>query len=212
MVDRVELDRRVRSVKAKGPHRRRHIAHFLDAVLTNPVPGVLVECGAYQGVSAAKWSHLADMLGRQLVVFDSFRGLPANAEPHDRSILGHSISGWFTGGNYAGTLAQVKATIDRYGVPGVVRYVPGWFADTLPSFDEPVAAAYLDVDLAASTRTCLTYLWPLITPGGVIVSQDGDFPLTIAAMTGWAGRVEPAPVTAGLGTSKMVTFRKPPRG
>jgi hypothetical protein len=209
MFDRVELDRRIASVDVPAPHEPWHITTFVDAVLENPVPGVLVECGAYQGVSAAKWSHLADMLCRKLVVCDSFCGLPANSEPHHRSTDGRSIAGTFGGGAYAGSLAEVQATVDRYGVPEVVTYLPGWFADTLPHLVEPVAAAYLDVDLAASATTCLTYLWPLVTPGGCIVSQDGDFPLTLAAMREWAETAQPPPVVAGLGGSKMVVFRRP---
>lgn len=206
--DRADLDRRIESVTVAAPHEPWHIQAFIDAVLADPVPGVLVECGAYRGASAAKWSHLADMLGRELVVFDSFRGLPANSEQHHRSIDDRSIQGMFGGGAYAGSLAEVRETVCRYGVPEVVRYVEGWFADTLPTFREPVAAAYLDVDLAASARTCLTYLWPLVTPGGCLVSQDGDFPLTLAAMREWAESAVPPPAVAGLGESKMVTFRK----
>jgi O-methyltransferase len=208
VLDRASLDWRIESVAADAPHEDWHIATFVDAVLASPVPGVLVECGVYQGVSAAKWSHLADMLGRKLVLFDSFRGLPDNDEPHHRSIDNRPIFGLFRGGAYAGTLAEVADTVARFGRPEVVRYVEGWFADTLPSFTEPVAAAYLDVDLAASARTCLTHLWPLVTPGGCIVSQDGDFPLTVDAMQAWAESVTPTPVVTGLGESKMVVFRK----
>jgi hypothetical protein len=209
MLDRAELDRRIASVDMPAPHEPWHIAAFVDAVLENPVPGVLVECGAYQGASAAKWSHLADMLCRKLVVCDSFRGLPPNSEPHRRSIDDRSIAGMFGAGAYAGSLAEVQATVERYGVPEVVTYLPGWFTDTLPHLAEPVAAAYLDVDLAASARTCLTHLWPLVTPGGCIVSQDGDFPLTLAAMREWSATADPAPVVTGLGESKMVAFRRP---
>jgi O-methyltransferase len=209
LVDRAELDSRIASVTARGPHEPWHITTFLDAVLTAPVAGALVECGAFEGVSAAKWSHLAAALGRQLVVFDSFEGLPVNDEPHELTICGKSVAGMFRGGAYAAPLAQVQDTVARYGVPGVVRYVQGWFADTLPTFREPVAAAYLDVDLAASAMTCLTYLWPLISPGGCVVSQDGDFPLTVAAMRAWLAGADPRPCeVVGLGTSKMVVFRK----
>lgn len=209
MVDRTELDRRITSVTAAGPHEPWHIATLVDAVLTDPAPGVLVECGVYRGVSAAKWSHLAAALNRELWLFDSFAGLPANDEPHDRTIHGHPVAGTFAGGCYAGTLEQAQATVARYGVPEVVRWCPGWFEATLPGFREPVAAAYLDVDLAASATTCLNHLWPLVTPGGVVVSQDGDFPITLAAMRAWADAAAPTPKVDGLGESKMVTFRKP---
>ena len=208
VVDRAELDRRIASVAASAPHQPWHIAVFVDEVLAGPVPGVLVECGAYRGVGTAKLSHLADMLGRDLIVFDSFRGLPANDEPHVESIDGHSIRGMFAEGAYAGSPDEVRRTVAAYGVPEVVHYVEGWFADTLPRFRDRIAAAYFDVDLAASARTCLECLWPLVTPGGVVVSQDGDFPLTVEAMCQWAEHANPPPITAGLGASKMVTFRK----
>jgi O-methyltransferase len=207
-VDRAELDRRIGTVTSPAPHQPWHIAAFVDAVLANPVSGVLVECGAYQGVGTAKLSHLADMLDRDLIVFDSFRGLPANDEPHIANIDGENMRGMFTEGAYAGSLIEVRQMVADCGAPEVVHYVEGWFVDTLPRFREQVAAVYLDVDLATSARTCLENLWPLVTPGGVIVSQDGDFPLTIEAMRGWAEHAAPPPTTTGLGVSKMVVFRK----
>nr|MDT0660855.1 TylF/MycF/NovP-related O-methyltransferase [Micromonospora sp. DSM 115978] len=211
-VDRRELARRIGTVTAKGPHRPAHIAAFVRAVLARPVPGMLVECGAYQGVSTAKLSHIADMLGRRLVVFDSFEGLPPNDEPHTVTTRGRDIRGRLAGGAYAGTLAEVQATVARYGVPEVVQYVPGWFVDTLPRFDARVAAAFVDVDLAASATTCLTHLWPLLAPGGVIVSHDGHLPLTVTAMREWAAAASPRPRVAGLGEQMIVRFRRPGGG
>ncbi len=37
-------------------------------------------------MSTAKFSLAAAFAGRELVVFDSFQGLPYNNEPHDRNI------------------------------------------------------------------------------------------------------------------------------
>lgn len=211
IVDRRELDRRIASVRAWGPHRPSHIRRVVDAVLARPRPGVLVECGAYQGVSAAKLSHLAAMLGRELVVCDSFQGLPPNVEPHTRTYRGRDVRGALGAGAYAGSLAEVQSTIARYGVPDVVRYLPGWFADTLPGWSYgPIAGVYLDVDLASSATTCLTHLWPHVSPGGVIVSQDGHLPVTVAAMRRWVETAEPRPIVTGLGDRMMVVLRKPP--
>lgn len=195
------------------PHSDRQLYAFWDQILRRPqVPGVLVEAGAFKGISAAKTSHVAVMTGRRLVVFDSFEGLPDNDEPHVRSTQGFSIEGWFEGGKYAGSLEEVIGNVARFGRPDVVAYVKGWFEDTMPSFTEQIAAAYIDVDLASSTRTCIRYLWPLLSPGGVIVSQDGDFPLVIDVLRDvefWRSEVgcEPPPMT-GIGTSKMVTLFK----
>ena len=159
------------------PHWDNQIYVFLDALLDlENVPGVIVEAGCFQGIGTAKISHVAEATDRDLIVFDSFEGLPPNEEPHEKSIQGHSIRGWFEEGSYAAGLDEVRANVARFGRPEVVTYVQGWFEDTLPQFRKPVAAVYLDVDLASSTRTCLKYLWPLLSPGGVVVSQDGDFP------------------------------------
>jgi O-methyltransferase len=153
------------------------------------------------------------MANRKLYVFDSFEGLPDNTEEHTDSILGHSIEHWFDPGEFRGTLEEVKANITKYGEIDVCEFVAGYFEDTMPDFHEPVAAVYIDVDLASSTKTCLKYLWPLLSPGGVIMSQDGDFPLVIEAYDDdefWETEVECAkPVIDGLGTRKIISITKP---
>ena len=80
-------------------------------------------------------------------------------------------------GKYCGSLEEVKNNIAKYGEIGVCHFIKGWFEETMSLFNKRIAAAYLDVDLASSTKTCLKYLYPLLVPGGVIISQDGDFPL-----------------------------------
>jgi O-methyltransferase len=205
-VDRAELDRRM-GFRPAGRiiHTVEQIALFADAVLDRHPGGVLVEAGAYRGVGTARLSHLAAALDTELWVFDSFQGLPPNAEPHERTIHGRRITGWFRGGRLAATLAEVRATVATHGVPEVVRYRPGWFADTMPDFREPIAGAYLDVDLAASTRTCLDCLWPLLTDRGVIVSQDGHLPLVVAEFRAWLDRADPQPSRVqGLGVEQMI--------
>jgi O-methyltransferase len=211
-VDRVELDARIASVTPKAPHRPEHIAAFVDAVLAHPARGCLVECGVYQGVGTAKLSHLAAALGRTLWAFDSFEGLPPHDEQHTVTRQGIRLRDKLAPGRFAASLGEAQATVARYGVPEVVWWVPGWFATTLPAWaaiqHEPVAAVYLDVDLADSVRTCLEHLWPLVIPGGVVVSQDGDLPGAVDAMREWAARVDPEPTVTGLGQSTMVVFRR----
>jgi O-methyltransferase len=52
-------------------------------------PGVVVEPGCYKGSSTAKFSLIARKAGRDLVVFDSFQGIPDNAEPHEKDMYGN---------------------------------------------------------------------------------------------------------------------------
>jgi len=195
-------------------HSQREALTVIADMLHLPagVPGVFVEAGCFKGGSATKWSLAAETRGRRLVLFDSFEGIPPNEEPHEtfRNIYGKIVPP-FKAGDYAGSLEEVKATITAYGSPEVCDYRRGWFDDTMPAFNEPVAGAYIDVDLASSTRTCLRYLYPLLSPGGFIYSQDGHLPLVIDALRDealWREIGGPAPVILGLGQEKLVRISK----
>ena len=159
------------------PHDEHEILSFIEAILAAPeaVQGCVVEAGTYKGGSAAKFSLAARRAHRRLVVFDSFEGIPQHNESHTKNILGWDVD--FPPGSYAGSLEEVKRNIGLYGCLQVCDFVKGWFEETMTGFNEPIIAAYLDVDLASSTRTCLKYLYPLVAPGGVLYSQDGHLPL-----------------------------------
>lgn len=195
-----------------SPHTQAEILWFMQAILSIPrdAPGCIVEAGAYKVSSTAKFSLAARAVGRKLYVFDSFAGIPPNDEPHEKSTTGYDVS--FPAGSYCGTLEEVKANIARCGAPEVCEFVPGWFEDTLPNFREPVAAAYIDVDLANSTRTCLKYLYPLLQPGAALYSQDGHLPLVIEVFrdTSLWGELGTEPLEVdGLGVSKLLRLVKP---
>lgn len=195
-----------------SPHTQEEILTFVRTILDVPrdAPGVLVEAGCYKGSSTAKFSLAAAAVGRELVVFDSFRGLPDNDEPHDRNIFGRPEH--FGKGEYCGTQAEVAANVARFGAIDRCRFVPGWFADTLPRFRESIAAVYLDVDLASSTRECVKHFYPLLRPGGMLFSQDGHLPLVIDVFDDdrfWTCEVGcKKPRIAGLGEKKLLAIAK----
>jgi O-methyltransferase len=196
------------------PHTEREMLSFITTILTTPreVPGCIVEAGCYKGGGTAKFSLAAKLARRQLVVFDSFEGLPENREMHDQTIFGETPN--FQKGRYYGALNEVRSNVSEYGALDVCRFIKGWFCDTMPAFTEPVAAIYLDVDLVASTKTCLKYLYPLLSPGGYVYSQDGHLPLITQVLQDekfWRMEVGCArPVFAGISAEKLVMARKSP--
>ena len=123
---------------------------------------IVVEAGCYKGGSTAKFSLAADMVGAELVVFDSFQGVPNNCEPHEKNIFGGPAR--FKGGDLYGSLDEVKLNVSRFGRIKCCTFIAGWFDNTMSKFKEPISAIYLDVVLASSTRTCLQYLYPLLNP------------------------------------------------
>jgi O-methyltransferase len=161
------------------PHSQQQILVFVRAILRAPRDnnGVVIEAGCFQGVSSAKFSIAAKYAGKDFYVCDSFEGLPDHDEPHDKGIYGRPLK--FDKGDYACSLDEVKGNITKFGEIDACQFVQGWFSDTLPHFDKPVSAVYLDVDLVSSTKDCLKYFWPLMESGAKVYSQDGHIPLVI---------------------------------
>ncbi len=205
------------SFKIDSPHTQEEVLSYIQTILSLPrhSKGVVVEAGCYKGSSTAKFSLAAAMAGKELVVFDSFQGMPDHNEPHERNIFGKPAG--FAKGAYCGTLEEVKTNVARFGKIESCRFIRGWFDDTMPEFEEPVSAVYLDVDLASSTRTCLKHLYPLLESGGVLYSQDCHLPLVIDVFHDenfWLNEVGcERPEVVGLGEKKLVKVVKgPPNG
>lgn len=194
-------------------HNPSHALEFILDMLraSRDTEGCFVEAGCFKGGSTAKFSIISKMLGRKIFVFDSFEGLPENNENHTASLQGHSIKGWFEGGGFSGTLNEVKQNISTYGEVDACCFIPGWFENTMPDFQDSVIAGFIDVDLANSTKTCLKFLYPKLVNDGVLCSQDGDFPLVVEVFKDfnfWKNEVGvEMPIIEGLG-DKITRIRK----
>ncbi len=208
--ERLSITRQIYRISAlvPCPHLQHEILSFINAILAIPPTGngCIVEAGCYKGGSTAKFSLAASLVGRKLVVFDSFSGIPPNNEIDPDGEL------WHEPGSWCGTRDEVERNIKRFGVWPCTQLVEGFFEETLPHFSEPVAAAYVDVDLVSSTRTCLRYLFPLLVPGGVLLSHDGHLPDVIQLYDDddfWENEVGcKKPVIEGLGTRKLLKIKK----
>jgi len=183
--------------------------------LPDDVQGDIIECGCFMGGSSTKLSLMAKARGRRLIVFDSFMGLPDEGGEFCVSYknveTGKSVK--FQKGDYAASLEQVRRNIANYGESSVVDFVPGFFQDTMPDWQGRAAAIILDVDLVESTKTCLRYLWPRLSLGGVLFSQDGHLSEICDLLNDkkfWAELGEKnAPGFVGLGKKQMVyAFKK----
>ncbi len=193
------------------PHMENEIVRVMEAIFdVDPaVPGVIVEAGSYKGGSGAKLSRAAALANRKLYLFDSFEGIPEHRETHGKNIYGGDA--YFPPGSYRGSQEEVQKTIETFGNLSQCVFVKGWFDNTMPHFKEPVIAAYIDVDLLSSTRTCVTHLYPLLIAGGTLFSQDGHLPWIINLLNGdsfWETLHAKKPRMMGLGTKKLVEITR----
>jgi hypothetical protein len=71
-------------------------------------------------------------------------------------------------------LETVKANFIRYGLlDGRVRFLPGWFRDTLPTAPiDRLAVLRLDGDMYESTIVALRSLYQKMSSGGFVIVDD----------------------------------------
>lgn len=149
-----------------GTSWRAHLAMAAKILSIPPeVKGAVVECGCWLGGTTVNLSLACDIAGRDLIVYDSFEGLP-EGEAGDR----FAFAG--TAGFFKGALQTVRDNVSRYGAPERVQFRKGWFKDTLPSHTEPVVLAFLDVDHQASLTDCVVNLWPHLTDQGYVFIDE----------------------------------------
>jgi hypothetical protein len=175
------------------------------------LPGVLVECGCYKGGSAVNLSRLAALCGRKLHLFDSFEGLPTpTVDDEGHLVLSEFQVRTYEKGDYAGSLAEVRSNIEKYGAIAACEFHKGYFKDTLPDFTDPVVFAYVDADLVDSVRDCLRYLWPRLQPDCYLFTDEAHHNRVAGLFFDpdwWATQVESEPpglVGAGNGLGLLL--------
>lgn len=149
-----------------GTSFKSHLAMALKILETPPeVPGAILECGTWKGGSAANLSLVCKIVGRKLLIYDSFQGLP-EGEPEDREAPNYQK------GDFCGTLDEVRSNVRRHGAIECCEFVEGWFDETLPKLRSPVLLAFLDVDLEASLETCVRNIWPHLAETGYVFIDE----------------------------------------
>lgn len=144
-------------------------AHLAMAVKLLEVPrdvaGAVVECGCFLGGSTANLSLVCEIARRELIVYDSFEGLPA-PQGNDKYARPENT------GFLRADLDVVRDNVSRYGAIDRVTFRKGWFQDTLPLHTEPVVLAFVDVDYQASLDECVRNLWPHLTERGYMFIDE----------------------------------------
>jgi hypothetical protein len=156
-----------------GVPRLDNLRACIEAVLDDAVEGDFIETGVWRGGACIFMRGILKAYGvedRVVWVADSFAGLP----PGDRAKYPKESSVDFhQHGELAVSLENVQRNFARYGLlDGQVKFLKGWFRDTLPSAPiRKLAILRLDGDLYESTMDGLA-LYPKLSPGGFVIVDD----------------------------------------
>ena len=157
-----------------GDARLRNVAELCAAAVRDGVPGDFIETGVWRGGVTILMKAVLAAAGdtdRAVWVADSFEGLPVpdgERYPADAHLDWSGVKALKVGAD------AVRANFDRYGLlDDRVRFLEGWFCDTLPDAPiEQLAVLRLDGDLYQSTMDALVALEPKVSSGGYVIVDD----------------------------------------
>jgi O-methyltransferase len=165
----------VRAHTMIGLKRLDNIQFCVETAIKDGIPGDLVETGVWRGGACifmrAILKAYADTT-RTVWVADSFAGLPppnaADYQP-DAGDMHHTYGDFL-----AVSRREVEENFRRYNLlDGQVRFLEGWFKDTLPK--APIgrlAVLRLDGDMYESTIQTLEALYDKLSCGGFVIIDD----------------------------------------
>lgn len=141
------------------------VAHLLRE--TRDVEGDIVELGVYKGGMASLMACIRAEFTAQkpLRLFDTFTGMP-NTDP----ILDRHKKGDFSN-------SSLEAVKNVFAGTSNVYFHAGMVEDTLRvSPIEKVSFVHIDLDIHSAIKAATEYLWPMLSPGGVLVFDDYGYP------------------------------------
>jgi len=157
-----------------GPERVHNLYVLAQRLEDERIPGDIVECGVYNGGTAAVLASIAthSKLPRTVWLFDSFYGMPQttmNDGEHAREYVGKVL----------GSTEQVKHLLLKVGADlERVRIVQGIFQDTFPTVQIPqIALLNVDADWYESVKLSLEKFYSSVVQRGFISIDDyGHWP------------------------------------
>jgi hypothetical protein len=155
----------------------------VNYIVSNQVPGDIVECGVWRGGSmmACALTLLGAGERRTLWLYDTFEGM---TPPGDADVFlptgehaGILLNADNKRTSYAWAccpLEEVKANLESTGYPKeLIRYVKGPVEKTIPRFaPKRIALLRLDTDWYQSSYHELVHLYPRLSPRGVLIIDD----------------------------------------
>lgn len=154
-----------------GKARLDNIQDCLDRIRLDSIPGDCIETGVWRGGATLfmrAYLKAYGMTDRTVWLADSFEGLPKPGHVLEKDYDFYTYDILSVGQE------QVRMNFELFGLmDGQVRFLPGWFKDTLPTAPiEKLALMRLDGDMFESTLDSLTALYPKLSPGGYVIVDD----------------------------------------
>lgn len=159
------------------------LAHYELYKMVKDVPGALVECGVFKGVSLLRFATFRDLFensySKKIIGFDTFGNFPETKFLQDQAPRNKFIE---DAGNQSISKDQLLKLLVHKESEKNVELVEGNILQTIPDYVDKhpelkISLLNLDTDIYEPAVVILQYLFPRIIKGGVLILDDyGVFP------------------------------------
>jgi hypothetical protein len=154
-------------------------AHYEFFKMTNKLPGAIVDCGLFKGISFIRFAMFRKMFSnnhsKKMIGFDVFDEFPKSKLKDDQMYIDRFLSE--VGSRNSIDVDELKNILKNKGVDENLELVKGDICQTVPKYieNEPslkISLLNLDVDIYEPSVTILEHFWPRIVKGGIIILDD----------------------------------------
>jgi O-methyltransferase len=164
-----------------------HLYRSVRYIESAHILGDIVECGVWRGGSAMLMAITLNNLGntkRTIYLYDTYSGMTPPTSKDIQADSGKHADKFLQNGNKEqniywcySELDEVQSNMAKTGYPEEnIVYVAGRVETTIPgTAPDCCSILHLDTDWYESTFHEMTYLYPLLTVGGIIIQDDYGF-------------------------------------
>ena len=135
----------------------------IEYIKNNNIDGLIAEVGVFKGTTA-RFFHEA-LHDKKILLFDTFEGFHKRDIKHQKENSRAEVGGWGT------SISEVKIFI---GNSEMIKFFPGYFPETTNNIspNNRYALVHLDADLYSPQISGLSYFYPKMTKGGIMIIHD----------------------------------------
>jgi hypothetical protein len=133
--------------------------YLADHILKSQhVDGPIIEFGCFNGGMSCKLSHVAKLVNKQYFIFDSFTGLPHEAE-YKTFDINRPFLGKFHKNQFTCSVENVIENLLLHGRLDACVVKKGLIENTLVNFQEKPSTVFIDVDLIETALFIIENIW-----------------------------------------------------
>jgi O-methyltransferase len=181
----LKLITEVKPFTMTSPERIYGLLAAVRYVISNNIPGDIVECGVWKGgsmMAIAKELVALGAIERELYLYDTFAGMTSptvkDSSGFERKSTQESFDSMKQNDGTCkwcfSSLEETRRNVDSVGYPKQrVHFVKGPVEETIPGvIPAKIALLRLDTDFYESSRHEMVHLFPRLVSGGVLLLDD----------------------------------------